>query len=218
MCITSEKQTRGACLLCLYPPPGGGAEQDQDGENLQPAHDHAQGHDPLGQPGEGGEVAAGADGFQAGAHVADAGEGGAERDGEGLAVQGDHQGGGEDGNHIGPQEDQQGVEGGLAHQLAVQLHHLHTAGVGDAVDLPADGPEENQHPGALHAAAGGPGAGPAEHEQNNNHLGELRPQHKVGGAEAGGGDDGGHLKYGVPQALPQAGVDPQVGDGEDWPG
>ena len=106
------------------------------------------------------------------------------------------------------------MEGGLADQLAVQSDHLHRPGVGDAVDLPPDGPEQKQHPGALHAASGGPRAGPAEHKQNQDHLGELGPHHKVCGAKAGGGDDGGHLEHRVAGALPQAGVHLQVGQGQ----
>ena len=53
-------------------------------------------------------------------------------------------------------------------ELAVQLDHLYRPGVGDPVDLPADGAQEEQHPGTLHAAAGGAGAGPAEHKQNDD--------------------------------------------------
>ena len=149
--------------------PGGGTQEDQDGEDLQPAHDHGHRQHRLGQGGELGEAAHRADLLQAGAHVAQTGEGGGEGDGEGHVVQGDDQSGPQQHQEVAADEGQHGAQGVLGDHLAVQLDHLHQPGVGDLPDLPADGPQEEEHPGALDAAAGGAGAGPHEHEQNENY-------------------------------------------------
>ena len=149
-------------------PPGATAEQDQHWQDLQPSHDHAQGHDQLGQGGEDGEVPRRADELQPGSHVAHTGEGGGKRDGEREVVQGDDQGPGQNDQKIAPYKGEDRVDGLLLHHLAVQSDHLHRAGMDNAVDLPPERAAQDQNTGALHAAAGGPGAGPAEHDQDQD--------------------------------------------------
>src|SRR5699024_1213150 len=114
-----------------------------------------------------------------------------------------HQENGRQGDeHIGGEKDHGGAEILFVHHPSVQLDHVDRPGMDDLPDLPADGPQEQQHPGALDGAAGGAGAGADEHEQHQDRLGELRPQVKVRAGEAGGGDDGGHLEGGVADAVP----------------
>ena len=62
------------------------AEQHQNGEDLQAADDHAQGQHDFGQAGKTGEVSAGADYIQTGAHVAHTGQSRAEGGGKGEIV------------------------------------------------------------------------------------------------------------------------------------
>ena len=86
--------------------------------------------------------------------------------------------------------------------------------MGNAVQLPADGAQQHDHPGALDAAAGGAGTGATEHEDHQNHLGEVGPEHKVRRGKAGGGNDGRHLEEGVAQAVPHVLIDGHDIDGD----
>jgi len=198
--------------------PRSAAEQHQHGEDLQSSHDHAQGQHDLGQIRQSGEIAAGANQVKTGTHVAHAGQGRAEGGSEGVVVQRHHKHTGQNDGHIAAHKDQNGVDGLFFHHFAVQLDDLHPAGVADPMDLPADGPEQQQDTGALHAAAGGAGAGAAEHQQDHDSLREGGPEHEVGGGKAGGGDDGAYLEEGVAQTLPQGAVDGEDVDGDQHGG
>ena len=73
------------------PGPGGGVEEEQDGEELQTADEHEGGQEPLAQVRETAEVGDGTDPIQTGAYVAQAAKAGGEGGDQGVTVQGDHQ-------------------------------------------------------------------------------------------------------------------------------
>ena len=168
--------------------------------------------------GEVGKIAHGSHLLQAGTDVADAGHNGGEGGSEGEVIQGHHQHGGKGDEHIGAQEDHDAVEHFLIHHPAVQLDHTHRAGVKDLSDLPAHTFEQQEDAGAFHTAAGGAGAGAAQHEDHQQGSGELRPQVKIHAGEAGGGDDGGHLKESVAQGGEVAGVEAVDVNGDEHHG
>ena len=183
----------------LHPLPGILTEEDQDGKDLKSPHDHAQREDQLRQGRKDGEVAHGADQFQAGTDVADTGHHCRKGCSKGEVIQGDEQRGPEGDEHIGPQEDHHGMEYLFIHDPAVQADHIDGTGMEDLADLPPDTFKEKQDPGALYAAAGRAGAGPAEHKDHQQGPGELRPEVEIHAGETGGGDDRGDLKEGVAQ-------------------
>ena len=129
--------------------------------------------------------------------VTTAGKGGA----EGEVVHRDQENGRQGDKDIGGEEDHGGAEILLVHHPSVQLDHVDRPGVDDLPDLPADGPQEQQHPGALDGAAGGTSAG-ADNMSSTRTIREIRPQVEVRAGKAGGGDDGGHLEGGVADGLP----------------
>lgn len=66
-------------------------------------------------------------------------------------------------------------------------------------DLPFHGFQVNEDSGNLDPARRGPGHGPGKHEDEEDDVGEKRPEGKVGGPEARGRDDGGHGEEAVPE-------------------
>ena len=69
--------------------------------------------------------------------------------------------------------------------------------------LPACHLHQQDGTGNFQPAAGGAGAGAQEHEDEQDVLGQLRPQVEIGGSVAGGGDDGGDLEGGLSDDLLQ---------------
>ena len=92
----------------------------------------------------------------------------------------------------------------MVQQLAVHAggrYHLRVQG---GLELLGQGLTQNEETAHLDAAAGTAGAGANEHEHDQNLFREGRPQVKIAAGKAGGGDDGAHLKSGLPQRLAKA--------------
>lgn len=124
-------------------------QQDKDGKTSSRPMTIPGGKSQFAQRREQGKVTHGANRLQAGADVADAGHHGGKGGAEREVVQGHHQAGGENDEHIGAQEDGDGVQDLFLHHTSVQLDHVDRAGVDDLADLPADIFEQQQHPGAF---------------------------------------------------------------------
>ena len=153
-----------------------------------------------------GEVAHGAHHVHAGAHVVQAGEHPGDGGLQGLLVQCHHQHGEDGGDAVEHHVAVGVVDDALVHQLAVHVDLGHLPGPDDPLQAPPAGLEQQQHPGRLDAPAGGPGAGPHDHQRHQDHLGEGGPQVEVRGGKARGGHNGGHLEGRVVQRLAQVPV------------
>ena len=94
MIVATKSRGKSGTLPCIS------AKQHQQREDLQTAHDHAEGEHQLAHIGEKREVAHGTDHFKAGADVAHAGDDGSEGGTEGEIVETHHQCGAEDEEHI----------------------------------------------------------------------------------------------------------------------
>ena len=80
-------------------------------------------------------------------------------------------------------------------------YHLRVQG---GLEFLSQGLTQNEETAHLDAAAGAAGASANEHEHDQNLFREGRPQVKIAAGKAGGGDDGAHLKSGLPQRLAKA--------------
>ena len=92
----------------------------------------------------------------------------------------------------------------MVEQLAVHPdrgHHLRVKGL---LELLAHSLAHQQEAADLHAAAGAACAGTHKHQHDKDLLGEGGPQVKIAAGKAGGGNDGAHLKSGLPQRLAKA--------------
>ena len=186
--------------------PGASAEQHQDWEHLQPSQDHSKGQHQLAQHRESGEISRRAHQFQAGAHIADAGDHRRQGGAEGEVVQPHHNGHTEHEKQVGDEIALGGADGALAHRSPVQPDHRYCPGVDDGAHLPAGGADKDQNAPAFDAASGRPAAGPDECEHHQQHFGELRPQIVVVGGKARGGHNGRHLEGGIADTVPHSGV------------
>ena len=182
------------------------AEQHQHGEYLQTARQHSPGQDQLAQGGVGGEIAGGADGFEAGTDVIEGTQHRGEVGAHGKTVQRNDGEDNKDNQHIGCQIGIGVVQNLLADGIAVVAHHLHLAGIQHLTDIPAQSLHQQQKPGNLQTAAGGAGAGAHHHQAQQQRSGEAGPQVKICGGIAGGGDDGAHLESGMADGFLQGGV------------
>ena len=92
----------------------------------------------------------------------------------------------------------------MVQQLAVHAGGRYYLRVQGGLKLLGQGLGQNEEAAHLHAAAGTARTGTNEHKHDQNLFGESRPQVKVAAGKAGGGDDGTHLKRGLPQRLAEA--------------
>ena len=186
------------------PPPCIRHEQHQHGENFQTTGQHIKDQHQLCGVCKAAKVLHGACHFQARADVVQGSRHGGKVRYHIKAVQTDQEKGGRKDKDIRCNEHVGGADGLVVQQLAVHAGGRYYLRVQGGLKLLGQGLGQNEEAAHLHAAAGTAGAGTNEHEHDQNLFREGRPQVKIAAGKAGGGDDGAHLKSGLPQRLAKA--------------
>ena len=153
------------------------------------------------------EVPGGAYSGQAGTDVVQGGGHGGEVGLKIEPVQADGQYGQKEDQEIGGKEDVDGIEHFAVHGLPVHTHPLDPMGMEHLAQFQEDGFAGEHHPAYLHPAAGAAGAGPHNHQKDQDAFGEAGPQVEIHAAVAGGGHDAPHLEEGGPEGFLQ-GLEP----------
>ena len=188
----------------LEPPPCIRHKQHQHGEDLQTAGQHIEDEHQLCGVCKAAEVLHWACHFQARADVVQGSSHGGKVCHHIKAVQADEEEGSRKNKDIRRHKHVGGADGLVVQQLAVHAggrYHLRVQG---GLELLGQGLTQNEETAHLDAAAGAARAGANEHEHDQNLFREGRPQVKIAAGKAGGGDDGAHLKSGLPQRLAKA--------------
>ena len=84
---------------------------------------------------------------------------------------------------------------------------LDASGVDIGIQFLPDRLDQDHKPGHLDAAPGTARAGADKHQQHQHRLAGLGPEIKIRRGKTGGGDNGTHLKGGMPQRGKKASVD-----------
>lgn len=147
------------------------------------------------------EVPGGAYSGQAGTDVVQGGGHGGEVGLKIEPVQADGQYGQKEDQEIGGKEDVDGIEHFAVHGLPVHTHPLDPMGMEHLAQFQEDGFHDQHHPAYLHPAAGAAGAGPHNHQKDQDAFGEAGPQVEIHTAVAGGGHDAPHLEEGRPEGF-----------------
>lgn len=179
-------------------------QNGQDGEDFQAAEEHGDTGHGFGEGGEDGVGAGGSGDAKARPDAAHGGDADAYGVDHANAVK-DEEEGEEDIHHDVDEE----VTGDVEEDLIRQVDAVH-GDVGHQFRmefLPDEGLDEAQHDHEaqnFEAAGGGAGAAPYEHEKEEDGLREGRPGVEVVGNKAGGGAQGGGLKYSVAKGRAEA--------------
>ena len=157
---------------------------------LKTSGKHVEHEDVLGDRLHDAEVAGGTDLGEAGSDVVEGTGHGRENGLEVVALKYcDRQDRQEEQQHVSGQIDAHAVDGAPVHGLSVHGDVRDGAGMQVFLDLAVNGLAHDHDSGDLHTAAGTAGAGAAEHDQDEQGPGVLRPLVKVRRRETGRRDD-----------------------------
>ena len=192
--------------------PGGAGEQSQNGEDLQSASQHIEDQDQLAEGAVASKITGRTYRFHAGANVVETGQGCRQIGLHRESIQRNHQKDHKDDHNVSCQVGVGVRQNLLVHRPAAGADHHHLFGIEDLPDVPPEDLKQQQYTNAFKTAAGGTGAGTDDHQQHDDGFGESRPQVKIRGGKAGGGDDGADLEGTVAQGFAPGAV--QVADVE----
>lgn len=171
--------------------PGGGGEEDQDGVDLEPAHDHRQAHDQLGAVVQVGIINSWSEQVKITADIVQGRDDAAKGTGKGFGIKADQSQKHQEDSQISHQ-----VKGDAALFLIPQLSALkfdryRPIRIDHAADFLPDRLEKDSDPGDFEPWAGWAAHTAWEHQKEQNNMGDDGPGFKIHGGVGGCGKDRG---------------------------